>query len=248
LVNSLAGFWLDAFAVTMTTPSNTAPDGYEPPRQSEKALKGISFGKTKQAPKAQHYLAAFAAADQLPKYKKDPSNCKTLLQFSNGTIYYDAKMAIDADGSPRAKSIDDAGQIDTSHHFPNDAPFNAETIPYIVLPLSKNSETFIEDMGLALGDLAVVIYKNEIAPAIFADEGPVSRIGEGSIHLHELLPVHSPWSDADRTQVFDSSVEGDVLVFVFAGSNIDDQLTPDNAVEKIGKAALERFNELKNLP
>jgi hypothetical protein len=229
----------------MTTPSNTAPDGYEPPRQSEQALKDISFGKTKRAPKAQHYLTAFAAADQLPKYKRDPSNCKTLLQFSDGTIYYDAKMAIDADGSPRAKSIDDAGQVDTSHHFPNGAPFNAETVPYIVLPLSKNGETFIEDMGLALGDLAVVIYKNGIAPAIFADEGPVSRIGEGSIYLHELLPVHSPWSDASHTRVFDSSVDDSVLVFVFLDSNIDNQLTPATAVEKIKSAALARFEQLK---
>ena len=73
-------------------------------------------------------------------------------------------MAIDADGSPRAKSIDPAGQSDTSHHFGNGAPFNAETLPYIVLPLSKDGETFLEDMGLALGDLAVVIYKNTIAP------------------------------------------------------------------------------------
>jgi hypothetical protein len=231
----------------MTTRSNTAPDGYEPPGQSEQALKDISFGKTKRAPKAQHYLAAFAAADQLPKYKKDPSNCKTLLQFSDGTIYYDAKMAIDADGSPRAESIDAAGQVDTSHHFSDGTPFNAETIPYIVLPLSKNSETFIEDMGLALGDLAVVVYKNEIAPAIFADEGPVSRIGEGSIRLHELLPVHSPWSDASRTQVYDASVDNKVLVFVFPDSNIDAELTSANAVEKIRAAALERFNRLKNL-
>ena len=231
----------------MTATANTAPDGYQPPGQSAQALEGIAFDKTVRAPKAEHYLAAFAAADQLPKYRRDPSNCKTLLQFPDGTIYYDAKMAIDADGSPRATSIDSAGQVDTSHHFPNGEPFNAETIPYIVLPLSKNGETFTQDMGLALGDLAVVIYKNTIAPAIFADKGPVSRIGEGSIRLHELLPVHSPWSDASHNHVFDSSVDGSVLVFVFPDSNIDSQLTPANAVEKIKAAALERFNRLKNL-
>jgi hypothetical protein len=229
----------------MTASSDTAPDGYQPPKQSADALKGISLSTTKRAPRAQHYLDTFAATDQLPKYKNDPSNCKTLLQFPEGTIYYDAKMAIDADGSPRAKNIDPAGQPDTSHHFPNEDPFNAEEIPYIVLPLSKGGEKFIEDMGLALGDLAVVIYKNGIAPAIFADEGPVSRIGEGSIHLHELLPVHTPWSDATHNHVYDASVEGKVLVFVFPSSNIDDQLTPDNAVEKIRIAAMERFNQLK---
>ncbi len=231
----------------MPIPSNTAPDGYKPPSQSAQALQGIFFDKTVCAPKAQFYLDAFAAADQLPKYHKDPSNCKTLLQFLDGTIYYDAKMAIDADGSPRAKKLDPAGQTDTSHHFANGAPFDAEKIPYIVLPLSKKDANFIEDMGLALGDLAVVIYKNAVAPAIFADEGPVARIGEGSIHLHELLPVHSPWSNASHTHVFDCSVDGNVLVFVFPKSNIDSQLTPANAVEEINAAALDRFNRLKNL-
>jgi Fungal chitosanase of glycosyl hydrolase group 75 len=227
--------------------SNVAPDGYQPPAQSAGALNGISFAKTKCAPRAQHYLDAFAATDQLPQYRKDPSNCKTLLQFPDGTIYYDAKMAIDSDGSPRARRIDSSGQIHTSHTFRTGESFNAEKIPYIVLPESKGGETFIEDMGLALGDLAVVIYKNTIAPAIFADAGPVSRIGEGSIHLHEMLPVHSPWSDASHTRVFDASVDDKVLVFVFPNSNIDGELTPDNAAEKIESSALDRFNRLRSL-
>ena len=230
----------------MTASSNVAPDGYQPPEQSADALKRISFSTTQCAPRAQHYLDAFAAADQLPKYKHDPSNCKTLLQFPDGTIYYDAKMAIDADGSPRAKSIDPAGQPDTSHHFPNGHPFNAEEIPYIVLPESKGGETFIKDMGVSLGALAVVIYKNEIAAAIFADEGPVSRIGEGSIRLHELLPVHSPWKDDTQSHVYDASVDDKVLVFLFPNSNIDNQLTPENAVEKINFAARARFDQLKH--
>ena len=230
----------------MTASSSAAPDGYQPPEQSADALKGIAYSTTKRAPRAQHYLDAFAAADRLPKYKNDPSKCKTLLQFPDGTIYYDAKMAIDADGSPRARRIDSSGQIHTSHRFSNGDSFNAEEIPYIVLPESKGGETFIEDMGLALGDLAAVIYKNTIAPAIFADAGPVSRIGEGSIHLHEMLPVHSPWSDASHEHVFDASVDDKVLVFVFPNSNIDHQLTPENATDRITAAAMARFNQLKN--
>src|SRR5207248_10630435 len=132
------------------------------------------------------------------------------------------------------------------HRFSNGDSFNAEEIPYIVLPESKGGETFIEDMGLALGDLAAVIYKNTIAPAIFADAGPVSRIGEGSIHLHEMLPVHSPWRDASHEHVFDASVDDKVLVFVFPNSNIDHQLTPENATDRITAAAMARFNQLKN--
>ncbi|MGH8162989.1 MAG: glycoside hydrolase family 75 protein, partial [Rhodanobacteraceae bacterium] len=227
----------------------TAPriNGYTPPQQSAHALEGVPFAKAISAPRADHYLASFAAADHLPKYRNDPSNCKALLQFPDGTIYYDAKMAIDADGSSRAKKIDPAGQTDTSHHFRNTAPFNAETFPYIVLPEPKPNERFTSDMGIVLGDLAVVVYKDTIATAIFADFGPLARIGEGSIHLHQMLPVHSPWRNASHEHVYDASVDGGVLVFVFPKSNIDAQLTPENALEQIKTGALERFAALKAL-
>ena len=55
--------------------------------------------------------------------------------------------------------------------------------------------------------------------------------------MHELLPVHSPWKDDTQSHVYDASVDDKVLVFLFPNSNIDNQLTPENAVEKINTVA-----------
>jgi len=65
-------------------------------------------------------------------------------------------------------------------------------------------------------------------------------------YLLRSLPA-IPWSDASHTRVFDSSVDGSVLVFVFPNFDVDSQLTPANAVEKIRAAVLDRFNRLKDL-
>ena len=61
---------------------------------------------------------------------------------------------------------------------------NAAKIPYIVLP-----PEFMEQFGVALGDLAVVINRKngKSSPAIFADVGPHGKLGEGSIGLARAL-------------------------------------------------------------
>jgi hypothetical protein len=61
---------------------------------------------------------------------------------------------------------------------------DATKIPYIVLP-----PEFMEQFGVALGDLAVVINRKngKSSPAIFADTGPRGKIGEGSIALARAL-------------------------------------------------------------
>ena len=61
---------------------------------------------------------------------------------------------------------------------------NATKTPYIVLP-----PEFMEQFGVALGDLAVVINRKngKSSPAIFADVGPHGKLGEGSIALARAL-------------------------------------------------------------
>ena len=46
--------------------------------------------------------------------------------------------------------------------------------------------------NLRLGDLAVVIYKGQKTAAICGDIGPLNKIGEGSICLHEQLRPAAP--------------------------------------------------------
>ena len=80
--------------------------------------------------------------------------------------------------------------------------------------------------NLQVGDLAVVIYKGVKAFALCGDIGPLKKIGEGSIRLHELLRPAAPdpcknYRDSAMgfcRQIFDSSIEEDVLFFVFPKS------------------------------
>jgi hypothetical protein len=79
-------------------------------------------------------------------------------------------MAIDADdpaaGPDRltGSQLDlDSGQDDTSFHFDDTGGgLPSEIMPYIVLPLGP----FRKNTGLAIGDVATVIYKDKITAAI----------------------------------------------------------------------------------
>jgi hypothetical protein len=64
---------------------------------------------------------------------------------------------------------------------------NSEKIPYIVLPPSV-----MKSGGVKKGDLAVVINKKngKSSYAIFADVGPKTKIGEGSIALAKNLEIN----------------------------------------------------------
>ena len=74
-------------------------DGYTPPAASAALLSGLDFSKAS-ADKGKKYRAAYVAADADPRLAKgDPSNCKALLQFPKA-LFFEAKMAICADGSP----------------------------------------------------------------------------------------------------------------------------------------------------
>ena len=86
---------------------------------------------------------------------------------------------------------------------------DARAIPYIVLP----AEPGLKESGRArLGDFAVVVNARNrlMAFAIFADQGPRGKIGEGSIALAELLQIPS----SPKT----GGVDGDIIYVVFPGS------------------------------
>src|SRR5437762_7882128 len=99
--------------------------------------------------------AAFDSFDQTPHGNNDPSRCKALLAFPDGTIFWSSKMAIDADGPAAGvgrlsgSQLDpDSGQNDTSFRFcDTDQALPSEAVSYIVLP----GATFRSNTGLALG-------------------------------------------------------------------------------------------------
>jgi peptidoglycan hydrolase-like protein with peptidoglycan-binding domain len=198
------------------------PSGYAPAAASARLFRGLDFS-TADEEFGREFVEAYAAADR-DTYTGDPSSCKALLRFADGTVYFDAKMAICADGSPRAKQIDRPyGQTVTRFSFPNtNLPFNAEHVPYIVLPKpSKDgSLDFARAFGISSYDLAAVVYRDKYTPAFFAEIGPTFRLGEASIAVHENLPVPFPWTSPRRDRVLNASVESDVIYCVFPNSAV----------------------------
>ena len=199
--------------------------------------------------------AAFDAFDQTPEGMNDPSRCKALLAFPDGTIFWSSKMAIDADGPAAGvgrlsgSQLDpDSGQNDTSFHFcDTDQALPSEAVPYIVLP----GATFRSNTGLALGDVALVIFKDKIAAAICGDIGPSMKIGEGSIRLHEALhpPAPDPCSlrqlDGSCERILNDSVDEDVLFFVFPNSSLGDELTVSTLETLVNERAFTLYNKFR---
>lgn len=115
---------------------------------------------------------------------------RRLTQLDNGAVYFRAGMAVDADGSPRARQIDPYGQSRTSLRHDNGASVNAEATHYYVLPYGQYKQ-----FGVKLGDVAAVRYGDQVRFAVFADVGPRRMLGEGSMALaHSLGMSNSPIS------------------------------------------------------
>lgn len=101
----------------------------------------------------------------------------------------------------------------TDGQNPNDCDYrkyvNSEEIPYIVLPGGWYSDWSIE-----LGDFATVVNLNspllKVSHAIYADIGPASKIGEGSVALAEALGVKSD----PKT----GGIDDGILYIVYPGS------------------------------
>jgi hypothetical protein len=171
-------------------------------------------------------------------YKLSKSQIKVL---GNGVIYIKADMDTDADGSPRATQIDPKyGQLPTSLRRSKgwrgaSEYVNAETIPYFVLPGNFAS---VSNIGCRLGDLALIRWQGHEIFAIYADEGPTNKIGEGSIKLVEALG-ENPWN-ASKTEII-SGIEFGVEYLVFPKSTAT-RLIP-SSFDEIQSVGLEVFCE-----
>jgi Fungal chitosanase of glycosyl hydrolase group 75 len=232
---------------------------FRPPPASKRQLTGVPFDQ------ADDFAAAakqrFDDFDSRPG-NRDPSKCKALLRFPDGTIFWSAKMAIDADGPAagpgrrNGKELDPAsGQNQTSLRFATGRSLPSETVPYIVLPQSGPQSGKPFDPALNIGDLAVVIFKDKTTSAICADLGPHTKIGEASIRVHEALQqmgCPDPCSRRDANgfcvRVRNSSVDEDVLYFVFPGSAFPkSELEHGTVNTKVKERAFTLYNRLRGI-
>jgi len=137
----------------------------------------------------------------LPMFDGRPLRCSTdrnrathIRKFPDGTIVFQAKMSVDADGSlasrgPNASATDQAQTWPTFDQGSADHFVNAEEVSFVVVPQASERfrTNFRGDTGIGKGDLAIIMKGSRCSLGVVGDTGPSFRIGEGSIKAHEDL-------------------------------------------------------------
>ena len=223
---------------------------YVPPVASVSILKDISLSGT---PAGQKFRDRFMECDEHDTCdgkplrhgcSKDKNRNSVLQTLPGGTVFYDGKMGLDADGSPysqKTPGATDQPQTSLRYKTPGSPSVNSDRVPYIVIP----GGGFNKALGIQEGDVAAVVYGGKRVFAVIADSGPVCKLGEGSIQLHELLGhavCKKRAKNGDCEKLANTGVEQDVLYFIFQGTHktLLPGLTPENIndrIEAIGKKA-----------
>jgi hypothetical protein len=232
-----------------------AAQTYLPPADAAAALQGVDFGSATAV--GSRFSKRFNECDAANTCdgqglgnrgcKGDKNRNAALLKLAGGVVFFEAKMAVDSDGSPLSRKGHGTDLPETSLRYdaPGKPSINADRVPYIVLPQGG----FASELGVGKGDVAAVVRGGTREYAVVADFGPVCKIGEGSIQLHELLshPVcrrRAPNGDCEAVR--DVSIEKQVLYFVFPGTHqtLLPGMTPENVnqrIKDIGTAEWERL-------
>ena len=229
---------------------------YTPPAGSLVHLKGVPFEDAEEI--ATEFKKKFDDFDETEDGQDDPSLCRAILRFPDDTVFWDAKMAICADGPANPASGLDGEDLDpgngvdeTAYNYPGtQQSLIAELVSYIVMPKAG----FAAATGIAKGDVAIVIYKDKIAAAVLGEVGPAAKIGEGSIRLHEMLhpPAKDPCIQRHPTKRFckrvrNESIPERVLYFVFPGTKFGKELRPATIESLVSGRAFERYNQLRGI-
>jgi hypothetical protein len=139
------------------------------------------------------------AGQSLPMHMGKPLRCSTdpnrvafISRYADGTVVFNAKASVDADGSPVVGGSGWPNNVQTWLTYDKgskDTFVNAEDVPFIVLPLAAKAAgvSLMKDMGVGKGDLAVVVSGGRCSFAMLGDAGPWFRLGELSMRAHEEL-------------------------------------------------------------
>ncbi|MGC2352887.1 MAG: peptidoglycan-binding domain-containing protein [Candidatus Udaeobacter sp.] len=168
-------------------------------------------------------------------------------------LFYEAKFAIDADGSAPAAETDVTGQSNTTLHDRNDAPLNSDKFPFIVLPLNqqRNKQGAVQaiagrtlnQMGAQLGDLGVVLYKNgTVVPVVYGDRGPALRLGEGSMIVARTLGIND---DPNKGGIDKGEIPPGIVHLVFPGTTDAPNKITKRTAQDVQRDALHLFDTFR---
>jgi len=124
-------------------------------------------------------------------YATDEGEPETIpiCQGPGAVLYWNSDIDVDCDGGRTTTcTVDPAYQSETSATGSDGMPIDAETVPFVVIPLPSARFRY-PDHAIDVGQLAVVTYGDRWAIGVFADEGPEGIIGEASYAMNVLLGV-----------------------------------------------------------
>ena len=144
------------------------------------------------------------------KFQMDQEKPKNVSMFTlSNAVVWTADMDIDSDGRETPlcnKKRDPWHQSQLSCG----TDIAADETPYFVIPIGKPAN--YRKRGIEIGQVAAIVYSNQVAYAIFLDEcGDRSLIGEASIATANILGI-----DADPKT---GGTDGPVTYIVFTGES-----------------------------
>lgn len=154
-----------------------------------------------------------------PRYKGLEYMCRL-----PGAMFFVSDLDLDTDG----KTL--PGVVYDKHHGKavsyGGSSVDSNVTPYFALPMG-----FAAQHGIRPYDIAAVLYKGKVEYAQYLDNGPSSKIGEGSISLHRAFGFERLVDN----RIIDVGIPGGVITVVFSGSGQGKVLTPEQA-RRIGRA------------
>ena len=241
-----------------------AQPAYKPPAASAGEVSGVDFKSSQSLVALQERFSTCDRTDicdgtKLKKpYKcsSDPSRNTAILKLNGDIIFYDGKMAIDADGSALSKARGGTNLPETSWHYPTPpgGSVDAEHVPYIVLSkefVAAKYGNLRQGVTIHTGDIAAVVYNGKTEYAIVADTGPACKIGEGSMRLHDELgnkACADVGSNGICKTASNNGIAKDVMFFVFPHSAalISKGLTPANVGQRLNDEGPKLMQKLKD--
>ena len=159
-------------------------------------------------------------------YATDSGETDTIpiCQGPGAILYWQSDLDVDCDGGRTAVCMADPSYLpDTSTTGSDGLPIDAETVPFVVIPLPSARFRY-PDHDIDLGQLALVTYGDRWAFGVFADEGPSGIIGEASYAMASALGIDPDPSTggADAGATF--------VIFTGASARVATADDPDGAV------------------
>lgn len=149
-----------------------------------------------------------------------------MVKLNSGQICFQSDLDLDTDGKrDPAIRYESTEQPQTSLD-PGGKILSSNETPFFVLP-----GHFGSNYGIRLGDIAVVLYRDKMEYALFADVGPRNKIGEGSIALHRSLGFER----VVNGKIKDVGIDSGVVTLVFPGSG-NGKIQSADSVRALGRS------------